>query len=101
MNPVPGGTHLVDELVGSRELARATGFILNPRCRICRHDPLRTKVNGLLAFGASYAMILRSLEDAKLAVKLDELFTPGTFPSARALALALPRMLDELLKAPA
>ena len=64
MNPVPGGTHLVDELVGSRELARATGFILNPRCRICRHDPLRTKVNGLLAFGASYAMILRSLEDA-------------------------------------
>ena len=42
----------------------ATGFILNPRCRICRHDPLRTKVNGLLAFGASYAMILRSLEDA-------------------------------------
>jgi hypothetical protein len=36
---------------------------LEPRCRVCRNDQLRTKVNDLLASGASYAMILRALED--------------------------------------
>ena len=35
----------------------------NPRCRICRNDSLRTKVNDLLATGASYAMVLRALGD--------------------------------------
>src|SRR6476646_6856622 len=34
-----------------------------PRCRICRNDQVRTKVNDLLATGASYAMVLRALGD--------------------------------------
>lgn len=38
------------------------GFHLEPRCRVCRNDQLRAKVNNLLASGASYAMIVRSLE---------------------------------------
>ena len=36
---------------------------VEPRCRVCRTDHVRTKVNDLLASGASYAMILRALED--------------------------------------
>jgi hypothetical protein len=36
---------------------------LEPRCRVCRNDALRAKVNGLLAVGASYAMILRAVDD--------------------------------------
>jgi hypothetical protein len=43
----------------SRQL---NGFDLEPRCRVCRNDALRRKVNGLLAVGASYAMILRAVE---------------------------------------
>jgi hypothetical protein len=39
------------------------GFHLEPRCRICRNDQVRTKVNDLLATGASYAMVLRALGD--------------------------------------
>src|ERR1700752_3489012 len=39
------------------------GFHLQPRCRICRNDQVRTKVNDLLATGASYAMVLRALGD--------------------------------------
>src|SRR5512144_486429 len=38
------------------------GFHLEPRCRVCRNDQVRGKVNDLLATGASYAMILRALE---------------------------------------
>ena len=46
------------------ELAtRINGFHLEPRCRICRNDRVRTKVNDLLATGASYAMVLRALGD--------------------------------------
>ncbi|MDT5320421.1 MAG: hypothetical protein QOD88_2943 [Mycobacterium sp.] len=44
-----------DESVESTELAPgADGFHLKPRCRICRNDQVRTKVNDLLAAGASY-----------------------------------------------
>jgi hypothetical protein len=39
------------------------GFHLEPRCRICRNDQVRTQVNDLLATGASYAMVLRALGD--------------------------------------
>lgn len=53
---------LVDE---SMELAPSIeGFHIEPRCRICRNDGMRTKVNELLASGVSYAMILRVIEDA-------------------------------------
>jgi hypothetical protein len=37
-------------------------FRLEPRCRVCRNDDLRRKVNDLLATGSSYAMIVRALE---------------------------------------
>jgi hypothetical protein len=53
----------VDEIVESMELAPRNGFHLEPRCRVCRNDTLRIKVNNLLASGASYAMILRALRD--------------------------------------
>jgi hypothetical protein len=55
---------VVDESVESTELAPGVnGFHLEPRCRICRNDQVRTKVNDLLATGASYAMVLRALGD--------------------------------------
>jgi hypothetical protein len=55
---------VVDESVESTELAPTiNGFHLEPRCRICRNDQVRTKVNDLLATGASYAMVLRALGD--------------------------------------
>jgi len=37
-------TH-VDEIIGSMELAPHNGFHLEPRCRVCRNDLLRKKVN--------------------------------------------------------
>ena len=53
------------------ELAtRINGLPLEPRCRVCRNDELRHKVNDLLAGGASYAMILRTLEQDN--AKLDQ-----------------------------
>ena len=55
---------VVDESVNSTELAPGgDGFHLQPRCRICRNDEVRKKVNDLLATGASYAMVLRALAD--------------------------------------
>jgi hypothetical protein len=41
----------------------------------------------------------RTLDDAKLAAKVSELFPPGPNPSARSLAPALTRALEELLEA--
>ena len=49
---------------------RITGLPVEPRCRVCRNDALRQKVNGLLSGGASYAMILRTLEQDN--AKLDQ-----------------------------
>src|ERR1700754_4673215 len=55
---------VVDESVASVEVAPGiNGFHLEPRCRICRNDQVRAKVNDLLATGASYAMVLRALGD--------------------------------------
>ncbi|MGO8853688.1 hypothetical protein [Mycobacterium sp.] len=60
--PIPGAVRdLVDESVESMELAPRNGFHLEPRCRVCRNDQMRTKVNDLLASGASYAYIVRAL----------------------------------------
>ena len=53
----------VDEIIGSMELATRNGFHLEPRCRVCRNDPARKKVNDLLATGSNYAMVLRALGD--------------------------------------
>jgi hypothetical protein len=62
---------IVDESVESTELASSTNrFNLEPRCRICRNDQVRTKVNDLLATGDSYAMVLRALGDDN--VKLEQ-----------------------------
>jgi hypothetical protein len=53
---------VVDE---SMELAPSIdGFHIEPRCRVCRNDGVRKKVNKMLASGSSYAMILRTLGDA-------------------------------------
>jgi hypothetical protein len=53
----------VGETVDSIELpAVLHHFPLEPRCRVCRNDELRKKVNGMLATGVSYAMILRALQ---------------------------------------
>ena len=55
---------IVQESVESMALASGiNGSNLEPRCRICRNDSLRTKVNDLLTTGASYAMVLRALGD--------------------------------------
>jgi hypothetical protein len=51
----------VDENMGSSVLVSRNGFHLEPRCRVCRNDQVRKKVNDLLATGASYAMVLRAL----------------------------------------
>jgi len=51
---------LVDDNVKPTELVR-NGFHLEPRCRVCRKDHVRKKVNDMLATGASYAMVLRAL----------------------------------------
>ena len=55
----------VDEIMKSSALVPRNGFHLEPRCRICRNDVLRKKVNDMLAAGASYAMVLRALGEDK------------------------------------
>ena len=52
---------IVEESVESSALVLRNGFPLEPRCRICRNDSVRRKVNDLLTTGASYAMIVRAL----------------------------------------
>jgi hypothetical protein len=48
------------------------GFHVEPRCRVCRDDGMREKVNGLLARGSSFAMVLRALgEHQTVAAKGD------------------------------
>ena len=55
---------IVDKTTESIEFAACiNGFHLEPRCRVCRNDQVRQKVNDLLATGASYAMISRALEE--------------------------------------
>ena len=69
MSQLPALADVLDETVPLNGLAlRNNGFHLEPRCRVCRNDELRHKVNDLLSGGASYAMILRTLEqdNAKL-----------------------------------
>jgi hypothetical protein len=44
------------------------GFHIEPRCRVCRDDEVRKKVNDLLATGSSYAMVLRALGEDKTAL---------------------------------
>ena len=63
MSQLPALADVLDETVALNGLAlRHNGFHLEPRCRVCRNDEVRHKVNALLSGGASYAMILRALE---------------------------------------
>jgi hypothetical protein len=43
--------------------AVVTGFHPEPRCRVCRNDGIRKRVNDLLALGAPYAGIVRTLTE--------------------------------------
>jgi predicted RNA-binding protein YlqC (UPF0109 family) len=60
---------MADETAASIVSApRIDRFHIEPRCRVCRNDHMRMKVNDLLATAASYAYILRALgeDNAKL-----------------------------------
>ena len=71
MSQLPAVADVLDETAALNGMApRNNGFHLEPRCRVCRNDTLRTKVNNLPASGASYAMILRALRDDN--AKLDK-----------------------------
>ena len=50
----------VDDTAESSALVPRNGF-LEPRCRVCRNNLVREKVNHMLATGASYAMVVRAL----------------------------------------
>jgi hypothetical protein len=55
-----------DESIESMEVPPGiNGFHLEPKCRVCRDDEVRKKVNDLLATGSSYAMVLRALGEDK------------------------------------
>ena len=56
------------DTVESSAFVPRNGFHLEPRCRICRNDEVRPKVNDLLATGASYASIVRSLAEQNAAL---------------------------------
>jgi hypothetical protein len=51
----------VDSPVPAEVALVANGFHQEPRCRVCRNDAVREKVNELLARGASYAQVVRAL----------------------------------------
>src|SRR6476620_7683207 len=71
--PHPGWRTAVSQLQALREVPTETapfnelaplinGLPVEPRCRVCRNDEVRQRVNDLLTGGASYAMVLRALE---------------------------------------
>jgi hypothetical protein len=60
----------IGQITESSTLFPRNGFHLEPRCRVCRNDDMRKKVNDLLASGASYVFIVRSLAEAN--ARLDE-----------------------------
>jgi hypothetical protein len=56
-------TNAANEILDPVPLGKALDrFHLEPRCRVCRNDDMRTKVNELLAVGRSYAAIVRAVE---------------------------------------
>ena len=58
------------KIATSTAITGVNGFHLEPRCRVCRNDQVRQKVNDMLTIGASYAMIWRALEEDN--AKLDK-----------------------------
>ena len=76
MSQLPALADVLDETAALNGLTpRNNGFHLEPRCRVCRNDTLRIKVNNLLASGASYAMILRALGDDNATLDKPDLVT--------------------------
>lgn len=69
------GHDFLGEPVESTQLAaRIDGVRLEPRCRVCRNDLVRKKVNDMLVCGSSYAMILRAIgEDNAAGVTIDSI----------------------------
>jgi len=74
-----------DDVIESVELApRINGFHLERRCRVCRNDSVRRKVNQMLAMGAPYAGIVRALAadnaefDDRNRIALDSIRTDTT-----------------------
>ncbi|MFC8316364.1 hypothetical protein ACFUEJ_22515 [Gordonia sp. NPDC057258] len=63
-----GNHQTAGDLDASTQVASRERFHLQPRCRVCRNDELRQKVNDSLASGASYAMIVRTLEASNAAL---------------------------------
>jgi hypothetical protein len=59
LDTADGESHKLSQEAGQS----VNGSRLEPRCRVCRNDTLRPKVNDLLASGSSYAMIVRTLEE--------------------------------------
>lgn len=51
----------LEDGVNGSAAADLAPFHLEPRCRVCRTDDVRQKVNSMLAVGCSYAGIVRSL----------------------------------------
>lgn len=64
-----------DHAAQSVESALRNDFRLEPRCRVCRNDRVREKVNGLLATGSSYSMVLRALGDDNARLGKDDEIT--------------------------
>ncbi|SKG74715.1 Uncharacterised protein [Mycobacteroides abscessus subsp. bolletii] len=65
---VPAVVDRVDETIEMMALVPTNHFHLEPRCRVCRNDDVRVKVNNLLATGTSYAMVVRALGDDNAAL---------------------------------
>ena len=84
MSVIETGPDLVGDTVESMELAPHNGFHLEPRCRICRNDSMRRKVNQMLATAAPYAGIVRALAadnaelDRRDRVTIDSIRTHAT-----------------------
>lgn len=53
---------VAEETANATDAIPANGFHLEPRCRVCRSEEVRTKVNDMLSTGASFAYIVRALE---------------------------------------
>lgn len=68
MSPQPASDPNVHQLSPHGMAMVPTEFKLEPRCRVCRNDTVRVKVNGMLSGGNSYASIVRALAEENAAL---------------------------------
>ena len=86
---------------------RINGFHLEPRCRVCRNDSMRKKVNQMLAMAASYAGIVRALAadnaalDTRDQITLDSVRTHSArhFPAQNVAKATYREILERRAKA--